>query len=108
MRDADQLHERVARRDLVRERERVERVANDRLRSLCKLADRRGTNQRAHGVSAPQELRDEVPADVAGGAGEEEVHDGITSVVWDRMFALPVYPARRRGISACTGSARAM
>ena len=85
MRHADELHERVARRDLVGERGAVERIAGHRNRAGRQLRDRAVAHERPHHVPAREELGDQTLPDVAGAAGDEDVgHAPITggSRVW--------------------------
>src|ERR1043166_3729504 len=73
MRDADELHERIARCDCVDKCRSVERVPANGDRARRQFVLRSIAYERAHGVSATDELRDEALPDVAGAAGDEDV-----------------------------------
>ena len=72
--DADELQEGVARRDVPRERRGIEGSAENRPRPVGQLLLRAGTDERADGVSARDELRNDAAADGAGAACDEDVH----------------------------------
>src|SRR5947199_5915542 len=86
MGDADELDERVARRDLIREGGAIERVADHRRRAPHEPALGARAHQRADGMSAREQLGNQPRADIAGGAGEEDIAG----------HGLTARPARRR------------
>jgi hypothetical protein len=70
--DADQLHERVAPRDVIGERAPIEWIARDGLAAGGNLGLRAAAGQRPHPVTALDEQRQKTTADVSGpGSGAQ-------------------------------------
>jgi hypothetical protein len=74
MRDADELHERVAAGEGRRKSTSIERVADDGVASRIEPGGAACTRQRRHIVSAREKSRRQRGAEVPRGAGDEHSH----------------------------------
>jgi hypothetical protein len=74
MRHADKMNQRIDGTDLRRITRGIERVADNDATSRCQPLYRGLPRQRGNAMAARHQFRNQTTADVAGGAGHEDVH----------------------------------
>jgi hypothetical protein len=83
-------HLRLRLGDCARHRVRVEGIGHDRPRSQIpeRVLLRRGPGHPDHLVATRHELRDELSAENACGAGYEDLHDCSSRLIWSWIIAI--------------------